>query len=183
MKLSRLSFIGAFLLLAVVATSCGENSPTAPATPTAAIAPAPEGELLELLTPLTRPLGLLTCRPLAEDWETKWIGPLGGVIEVGPHRLVIPAGALENWVRITAHMPTSRQNRVEFWPHGLEFEKTTFLTMSYANCDLLGILLPKKIAYTDGGLNILYLLQSIDNIFTKKVTGKLNHFSDYAISW
>ena len=70
MKLSRLSFVGAFLLLAIVATSCGESSPTAPA-PAATITPAPEGELLELLQPVTSKLGLLTCRPMAEDWSTQ----------------------------------------------------------------------------------------------------------------
>jgi len=55
--------------------------------------------------------------------------------------------------------------------------------MSYANCNLLGTLLPKRIAYTDDALNILSYLLSLDNLFAKKVTGKVNHFSNYAIAW
>jgi len=74
-------------------------------------------------------------------------------------------------------------NLVEFEPAGLVFKKTTALTMSYANCDLLGSLLPKRIAYTDDALNILEYLLSIDNLFAKKVTGDLKHFSGYAVAW
>ena len=55
--------------------------------------------------------------------------------------------------------------------------------MSYANCNLLGSLLPKRIAYTNNLLEILEYLISLDNIFLKKVTGKLDHFSGYAIAW
>jgi hypothetical protein len=55
--------------------------------------------------------------------------------------------------------------------------------MSYANCNLLGLLLPKRIAYTTSGLQILEYLLSFDNLFAKKVTGRVNHFSDYAIAW
>ncbi len=55
--------------------------------------------------------------------------------------------------------------------------------MSYANCNLLGKILPKEIAYTDDNLNILSYLISLDNLFSKKVTGKLDHFSRYAVAW
>jgi len=47
--------------------------------------------------------------------------------------------------------------------------------MSYSNCSLLGKLLPKRIAYTDDNLNILTYLLSLDNLFSKRVTGKVNH--------
>ncbi len=49
--------------------------------------------------------------------------------------------------------------------------------------DLLGQLLPKRIAYVNNRLTILYLLQSVDNIFTRKVTGRVDHFSEYALAW
>jgi len=55
--------------------------------------------------------------------------------------------------------------------------------MSYANCSLLGILLPKRIAYTDDNLNIISYLLSLDNLLAKRVTGKVNHFSEYAVAW
>jgi hypothetical protein len=55
--------------------------------------------------------------------------------------------------------------------------------MSYANCSLLGRLLPKRIAYTTDQLQILYYLLSLDNLLGKNVTGTVNHFSAYVIAW
>jgi len=55
--------------------------------------------------------------------------------------------------------------------------------MSYRNCSGLGMLLPKKIAYTSELLSILELLQSVDLSGEKQVVGKLNHFSRYAVAY
>ncbi|HMG17291.1 MAG TPA: hypothetical protein VK573_01095, partial [Gemmatimonadales bacterium] len=74
-------------------------------------------------------------------------------------------------------------NGIRFAPEGLQFASPAYLTMSYANCNLLGRLLPKRIAYTSDLLDILEYLLSIDNIFTKKVTGRVDHFSEYVIAW
>jgi hypothetical protein len=55
--------------------------------------------------------------------------------------------------------------------------------MSYANCNLLGILLPKRIAYTTDQYRILEYLLSLDNLGARQVTGRLKHFSQYAVAW
>jgi hypothetical protein len=55
--------------------------------------------------------------------------------------------------------------------------------MSYANCNLLGLLLPKQVAYVGDNLSILSYLLSFDNLFASQVTGKVNHFSIYAVAW
>lgn len=136
-----------------------------------------------LLGGLLRPTGLLQCRPLPYASTTKTIGPDGGVIQVGPHALWIPAGALGRDVTITAEAPSDDVNTVVLSPHGLEFERSAWLTMSYANCNLVAWLLPKRIAYTDNLLNVLYYLLSLDNLWTRQVTGKVDHFSRYAVSW
>ena len=102
---------------------------------------------------------------------------------MGPHVLSIPAGALSAPVTITAISPSERVNRINFQPAGLVFQKAATLAMSYSNCSLLGKLLPKHIAYTDDSLNILSYLLSLDNLFAKRVTGQLNHFSNYAVAW
>src|SRR5262245_61028217 len=172
--LRHLSYTLALALAVLVGVSCGtDRMPTAPTT-------QPEF----LLGELTQRLGLLQCRPLPYAAATKTIGPAGGYIDIGPHRLVIPAGALNAPVTITAEAPVGTVNSVRFEPEGLEFEQSAYLTMSYANCDLLGRLLPKRIAYvTDDLGSILYYLLSLDNIWAKKVTGQLDHFSRYAVSW
>lgn len=168
------------ILLCFVATSCGEP-PSSPVAPEVAPVPAPEAGLIG---DLLRPTGLLKCSDLPYASNTKTIGPLGGSISAGPHILVIPPGALDAPTQITMTAPTGRGvNSVQFQPEGLQFDRSAALTMSYANCSLLGKLLPKRIAYTDERLNILYYLLSLDNIFAKRVTGKLDHFSDYVIAW
>ncbi|PYO36115.1 MAG: hypothetical protein DMD71_01275 [Gemmatimonadetes bacterium] len=127
--------------------------------------------------------GLLQCTPLPYASTTQVVGPTGGTIQVGPHTLVIPPGALVQNVTITAVAPSATVNSVRFTPQGLHFLAPAALTMSYSNCNLLGKLLPKRIAYTDDNLNILSYLISLDNLLSKKVTGKLDHFSRYAVAW
>jgi len=174
--------LAVLVLVLLVSQSCGEP-PSAPAIPVAAApaAPAPQADLIGSLLGAT---GLLKCSNLPYDSETKTIGPLGGTISAGPHTLVIPPGALLAPTQITMTAPTGLGvNAVKFQPAGLRFIAPAALSMSYANCSLLGKLLPKRIAYTDNNLNILYYLLSLDNLFSKYVTGKVNHFSDYAVAW
>ena len=171
--------LAVLVLVLLVSQSCGEP-PSAPAIPVAA-APAPQADLIGSLLGAT---GLLKCSNLPYDSETKTIGPLGGVISAGPHTLVIPPGALLAPTQITMIAPTGLGvNAVKFQPQGLRFITPAALSMSYANCSLLGKLLPKRIAYTTDNLQILYYLLSLDNLFSKYVTGKVNHFSDYAVAW
>jgi hypothetical protein len=172
MKATRALVVALCLSLAL---GCGDR------TPTAVQAPVPEASLIGALL---GPTGLLKCSNLPYASSTQTIGFGGGVISAGPHTLVIPPGALTAPTSITMTAPTGLGvNAVKFQPEGLQFRAPAALTMSYANCNLLGKLLPKRIAYTDDNLNILYYLLSFDNLFSKQVTGKVNHFSDYVVAW
>jgi hypothetical protein len=176
MKTVNLKRFALLLGSALVVTSCAEHTPTSPA----ARANAPEADLVSGLLTKT---GLISCRALPPAYASQTIGRDGGVMHIGPHTFTVPAGALDHDITITAYAPSDQYNRVEFGPQGLQFDKSASLTMSYANCNLPGYLLPKHIAYVDDDLNILYLLQSVDNLLTQQVTGKVDHFSDYAIAW
>lgn len=129
--------------------------------------------------------GLLACTPLPYAAARKTIGPAGGVIDVGPYRLTIPAGSLTSSVLIEAEAPVGTVNSVTLLPEGLQFVKgkPAMLTMSYANCPLLGRVLPKRIAYTNDVLEILYYILAVDDVLAQKVTGSLEHFSKYAVAW
>ena len=172
MKAVRL--LAVLLAACLVVSSCGEPA-TAPPVP------APQADLIGSLL---QPTGLLKCSDLPSDSDTETIGPAGGRLTAGPYTLVIPAGALAKPTEITMSVRTGRGvNAVHFEPEGLQFERSAALTMSYANCDLLGKLLPKRIAYTDDALNIITYLLSLDNLRGKRVTGNLDHFSDYVVAW
>ena len=172
MKPTRLLWVAAAgsLLLA-----CSETSPVGVGT-----APASPPARLDWQNP---PVGLLQCTSLPYDSTTQTIGPEGGAIQAGPHVLRIPPGALSDTVTITMVAPPDTVNRVRFQPEGLTFASPAWLTMSYANCSLLGQLLPKRIAYTDDALVVLEYLLSFDNFWSQRVTGRVEHFSNYAIAW
>jgi hypothetical protein len=175
MKAARLLVVVLLVCTLGLSSACSDRTPTAPQPP------APSADLIGSLLHAT---GLLSCSNLPYDSTTKTVGIAGGSLSVGPHTLLIPPGALLRPTTITMILPTGLGvNAVKFKPAGLQFLAPAALKMSYANCSLLGKLLPKRIAYTTDNLQILYYLLSLDNLFSKYVTGKLNHFSDYAIAW
>lgn len=177
-------------VFALALAACTDDGPVGPAADvTPAVTAAPEGPAAATETSdgvLLGRLDLLSCQSLAPDSVRVRVGPEGGVVQVGPHRLVIPAGALHDTVTITAHLPSGPTNSVRFGPHGLTFDPAhrPLLTMSYANCALLGKLLPKRIVYaTDDLASLLSVLQSVDLLLRQEVTAPLDHFSRYAIAW
>jgi len=176
MQAARRRLLGIVLLCGLaLASACGDRTPTGPQPA------APSADLIGSLLGAT---GLLKCSNLPYASTTQTIGIAGGILSAGPHKLVIPPGALSQPTTITMTLPTGLGvNAVKFQPEGLRFQVPAVLTMSYANCSLLGKLLPKRIAYTTDSLQILYYLLSLDNLFSKYVTGKVNHFSSYVIAW
>jgi len=125
--------------------------------------------------------GLLPCKPLGYDSVTQKIGPAGGVLKIGKHNLVVPAGALTSVVSVTAVAASDTVNRVELRPEGLAFIQPALLTMSYGNCKVV----PQstQIVYTTDALVIIQYVPSADSPTSKLVTGQLSHFSNYALAW
>jgi hypothetical protein len=226
MKRTRLLLSALLVGATTVVLSCGEPSPLA-------IAPRGAGlhaNLLDSLLHIVRSQaqGLVRCTPLPYDSVTKTIGPAGDTIQVGPHTLRVPAGALDSAVSITAVAPSDTVNRVDFQPEGLVFRQPASVVMSYANCgvqnppnqpaeagpaplngpspkavDAVTKALAKtsnvgakaqadsvsamqhtlRIAYITDSLQIISYLESVDDTTTQRVTGRLDHFSDYALAW
>ena len=168
-----------WLVIALVVSGCSDRGLMS--APESAAPAVPQASLIGDLLGAT---GLVQCSNLPYASATQTIGSAGGTIRVGPHTLTVPAGALSSPVAITGALVTGRGvNAVQFQPEGLKFERSASLTLSYANCNLLGRLLPKRIAYVGDGLSILSYLLSIDNLFAKQVTGRVDHFSNYAVAW
>lgn len=180
-------FLAATLAAGVSCTSDESLGPSAPAS-SSTLAPT-DGQLSDgllgglvggLLNTIEN-LNLLSCSPQPYASTTRVVGPAGGTVVVGTHRLVIPAGALSSPHTIRAEQVTNRVNSVRLTPEGLKFARPAKLTLSYANCSPL--LLLKRVVYTNELLRILELLPSVDNVRTKTVTGDIRHFSRYAVAW
>jgi hypothetical protein len=177
MKVVRI--VALLLAVCLIAPSCSEP----PASPSPLVPPLPSPQA-GLVGSLVEQTGLLECSEMPYATSTRKIGPEGGSISAGAHTLTIPAGALDAPTAITMTLTSGRGvNAVHFEPEGLKFARPAALTMSYANCNVLGRVVPKRIAYVDDGLNILTYLLSIDNLWSKRITGRLEHFSDYVVAW
>jgi hypothetical protein len=128
---------------------------------------------------------LLTCKPLPYASDVETVGPAGGVLQVGPHTLMIPPGALSVKTVITAEAPVSKYAQVKFSPHGLKFVNSAkpVLTLSYKHCSGLLTVIKPKIVYVDSNLKILEWLLSLNLSFNKSVSAPLSHFSSYMVAY
>jgi hypothetical protein len=184
------ALIGALALSLAACTA--DVAPSAPKAPTVIAPSQPPSDLLgldlggtisdvgETLTGVLSNLTLYECSTPSFGSVTRNIGPAGGVIRVGPHSLVIPPGALDRTVAITAATSAGQHVKVDFQPEDLRFKYRAVLTLSYAHCDSRPLL--PKVVYVDNLLSILELLPSLDDQSRDRVTARLRHFSGYAIA-
>jgi hypothetical protein len=167
---------------AVVLLGCGDS--VAPAAN--AREPALEAQHLAAPKP---PSGLVQCWPLPSASVSQTIGPAGGFLQVGPHLLAVPPGALVAPVRIKARAPSDNVNSIQFKPEGLIFQRPAYLTMSYANCGVTGVQFAKRIGVTseddldEDDMEDLTFAPSADDLGGQGVTGVVKQFSTYALTW
>ncbi len=164
------------LAIALVGVACSreQSNPLDPQTPVISASKGASGGVQ-----------LIECDPLPAQTSSATIGILGGVINIGPHRLLVPPGALLAPKTITARIVAGDStNSVQFAPEGLRFTAAALLSLSYDNCKHKGMFKKMQVVYTSGDLrNILELLPSIDNPIKKSVTATIAHFSRYAIAY
>jgi hypothetical protein len=125
--------------------------------------------------------GPVYCEPLQYASDVRIIGPEGGDLSIGPHKLSIPKGALTGHAVITVEMPVSMAVTVRLSPEGLVFAKHLRLSLSYQHC--LGPIDHRgRVALSDGGLTALEFPDS-DWTGDGLVTAWLAHFSRYAVMY
>ncbi|MDQ2766451.1 MAG: hypothetical protein M3Y30_04775 [Gemmatimonadota bacterium] len=124
---------------------------------------------------------LLPCSVPTEQWNTASIGPKGGRLNVGPHQLVIPAGALHSQTQITAHAVRGNHVRVEFSPSGLQFATPATLTLSYGACAPRNK--PVQVVYLLDDQHVTETEPSKDHRLIKSVEASIRHFSSYAVAY
>ncbi|MGH7506117.1 MAG: hypothetical protein ACRELX_10720 [Longimicrobiales bacterium] len=122
---------------------------------------------------------LLVCEPQRYTAETKVIGWEGGEIRIGPHRLIIPRGALTRRTVITGELLTALNVQVRFSPHGLRFRRKPLLYLSYEHCLRPPGFDPQLVYVDDEGSILEWLTGSNQN---GGVAGWIEHFSRYSLS-
>ena len=182
----RFASILALALATVTLTSCADDAaPTAPPAPQIAPDPSLLGDLLGGVTGtvggLVDQLGLVSCNVQTTHTGSAEIGPMGGVVWVGPHRLFVPPYALHEKVRITAVAPKGQYVQIQFEPEGLQFRKPTLLSMSYSECSLLSPL-RLKIVYVNDRFEILEVLPTVTSLLTRTANAPVDHFSRYMLA-
>ena len=124
---------------------------------------------------------LLRCEPQKRESDTRVIGPKGGEIQVGAHRLRIPAGALDRDVTISGLAVSGPIVDVEFQPHGLKFAAPVELTLDYSHC-----IVPRsallQVVYLGVGRQIVAEQPSSDHRDLSQVRAVTDHFSGYAVA-
>lgn len=187
MRTSRLLLTPLLAAALGLAACSGGNSPLEPQTPS--LGRPQETESPELATNLVNGLlnkQYLSCHALPAQSKSAAVGLLGGVINVGPHKLVLPPGAVLSQTTITARITGGdTSNSIQFSPEGLKFKVPPVLVISYSNCTVSGGILPLvKLAYTTDDLSsILEILPAVANPLNKTVVGTITHFSRYAVAY
>lgn len=124
-----------------------------------------------------------SCEPLSARTESEDIGPWGGVLELGPHRLIVPPGALLKKTRITGRISADSVNSVQLFPEGLQFLVPVRLQLSYRNCENLELKNMRVVYTSDDLLRVLELIPSEDRKGMRTVVGFISHFSRYAVAY
>jgi hypothetical protein len=125
--------IGATLLLGLAA-ACAGDAATGPvaSAPEANATYYPGSRRTEAAS--TGTFVPLNCTPRLSSEGSALIGPAGGVLRIGTHRLIVPAGALTEQVQISGTVPAGQPFQIDLQPHGLQFRKAAGLILSTASC-------------------------------------------------
>jgi hypothetical protein len=165
------------LALAVAAASCGD------ATPSSGVA-APGADLLASKSSTGNSQGqsqLVPCANRQPLQASVVIGPGGGQLSIGPNKLNVPAGALASRTSITGTVVVDDVIHISFEPEGLQFAIPAELTVGIAGCQI-----PQKasadIVYLRDGQIMEQIPSTLDRQ-GQKVTGPINHFSDYSLAF
>ncbi len=164
----------ALSLAVLVAASCTDG-------PAAGGITAPQGALAAHSTGPT----LLECPVETSSSASSVIGPLGGVVSVGGHQLVVPPLAVPIPTQFTVTVPASQYVRVDITAGNgqhYQFQKPVSITLSYARCSRSNIEKESlRIFYVDDGNAILQDMGGTDDKAARTVTTGTDHLSGYVI--
>lgn len=174
-------FLSALLSLAACADA---NTAPDPAPLKESSASASKKEYRGHGNPNSQRAALVRCEQHPTWTGSAVIGPNGGTLLVGSSRVIVPPGALNKKVFITATMPAGEfiTIRFEFQPHGLVFKKPAGLILNASGCDIPSWAAPDIVYLSEAG-EILEYIDAYYSNYWHTVAAPIWHFSGYAIAW
>ena len=121
----------------------------------------------------------LRCLQTGPDTTSALIGPEGGTLRIGLHRLIVPPGALREATLITGSAPSDGSATVVFEPSGLIFDVPATLVFSVKGCDVPSDY--PSVMYIDDDGRPLEELRSVFDRAREEVTVPISHFSGYQV--
>jgi hypothetical protein len=158
-------------LLLASCTGDAPGGPLAPGTPGRSTSAAPV---------------LIDCPATVDSTSTKILGPSGGTLRVGRHRLDAPVGAVTSTLGFRAEVRSSPYFEVDFSAYGWSsyvFNRPVQITLDYSRCPAESIEgKTLHVLYIDPVTKtILQDLGGYDDRSSRTITTSTNHLSDYAI--
>lgn len=125
---------------------------------------------------------LLQCEQQSYTGRAKVIGPGGGVLNFGPHRINFPPGAVSNNVVVSGELQLANHVLVELSPPGLQMSAPAILELAYGFCQSGATGL--EVAYVDDNLRVIsYPDAPSGGSPSGEVWAELWHFSKYAVAY
>ena len=122
--------------------------------------------------------GMKGCEQRDAQYGTATIGPAGGELAAGPHRLIIPPGALNRTVVMSATVPEGGAATIIFEPHGLQFKKPAGLILDASNC----LDVPDVVYINEIGVASAPIIATYSN-WWRTIAAPIDHFSGYAVAF
>ena len=130
---------------------------------------------------------LLECPSSQPRAAERRILPLGGVVGVDGHAVVVPLGAILGATEIGIEVPASRHMRVELTANDEEhwqFLAPLTVTIDYSRCPASALgTTPLSVWHIDSDTGeLLEEMGGVDDRLLKQITFTTDHFSGYAIA-
>ena len=122
--------------------------------------------------------GMKGCTARGAQFGTAVIGPSGGELVVGPHRLIVPPGALTQAVEISGTAPEGALSSIILEPHGLQFKKPAGLILDVGNCtDVPDVVYINELGIISDPIPAIY------STWWHTIAAPIDHFSGYAVAF
>lgn len=162
----------------IAATACGGDMSMAPLAKSSSAAADKVYPGSRLTTyPSSGNFRSINCVPKESATGSAVIGPTGGTLWIGTHRLIVPAGALSENVEVSGSVPEGKPFEVDLQPHGLQFRKAAGLILDASSCTDV-----PSIVYLIDQETVSEPIEATYSTWWHTIACPIWHFSGYAIA-